>query len=285
MSRLSRQATWQLINYHLFSKNTKQNFTSHLLKMKKKELLFAQLFFLLLIFSACDNETSDKKEPTLKVFEGNWLNKKYFGSIVADTIKGLPYHIGYSELIFLPKADSIMLCNYHSGRTFEKLTLKGRDTLRVRHFPRSLILNEKTQTIALDGDEYVKAPKNMLIKGNDRIYTAFTRQLYCLLAKHPYQIVGGGSAKDKGKIVTFSCDGKLSGIKDFTEFDLYTNGEKDVVDNAYTLICRKGSAEKMYGLTFTPSGLELYEVRSAAILKEKPFFEKNFVYLKLKAQK
>lgn len=250
--------------------------------MKTTKLLSLFVYFLFILFTSCNDATNDTKKPTLKVFEGNWLNKKYFDSIVADTVQGLPYHIGYSELIFLPKADSVMLCNYQSGRTYEKLTLKGRDTLRVTHFPRSLILNEKTQTIAFDGDVYRKAPKDMLIKGDDRIYTAFARQLYCSLARYPYKVVGGANAKDKGNTVTFSCDGKLSGIKDFTEFDLYTNGEKDVVDNAYTLICRKGSTEKMYGLTFIPGGLELHEVRSAAILKTKPFFEKNYLYLRLK---
>ncbi|MBP6664319.1 MAG: hypothetical protein KA168_03415 [Chitinophagales bacterium] len=261
------------------------------MQMKTTKLLSLFVYFLLILFASCGDATKDTKKPTLKVFEGNWLNQKYFDSIAADTVQGLPYHIGYSELIFLPKADSVMLCNYQSGRTYEKLTLKGRDTLRVTHFPRSLILNEKTQTIAFDGDVYRKAPKDMLVKGDDRIYTAFARQLYCSLARYPYKVVGGANAKDKGKTVTFSCDGKLSGIKDFTEFDLYTNGEKDVVDNAYTLICRKGSTEKMYGLTFIPGGLELYEVRlvkpvgsSAEIskTKTKPFFEKSYVYLKLK---
>lgn len=245
-------------------------------------------YLLLLLLLSCGyywtacGDGSSSTQPSLAPFEGNWVNKNYFGSLAADTIDGLPYHIGYSELIFLPKADSMLLFNYHSGRTYEKLTLKGRDTLRVRHFPRSLILNEKKQSISFDGDTYVRAPKDMLVKGSDRIYTAFTRQLYCALAKHTYQVVGGDNTKEKGKTVRFSCDGGLQGIKDFTNFELYANGEKDVVDNAYTLICRNGSTEKMYGLSFIPKGLEIHEVKSAAILKTKPFFEKNYVYLRLK---
>ncbi|HNL07231.1 MAG TPA: hypothetical protein PKH93_06615 [Chitinophagales bacterium] len=247
----------------------------------------AKLFFYFLAaycFYGCGGNSSDTQTASITPFYGNWLNKKYFDSLVADTVKGLPDHIGFSEIIFT-KADSVQLCNYHDRPTYEKYTLKGKDSIKVNHFFKYLVLDEKTQTIKFDGDVYMKAPNSALVRNPDtRQQEAFSKHLYCVLAKKTYSLVERNQKTDKK--VQFTCDGNISGLKDFTKFELYVNGKKDVVDNAYTLICSGNGKDKILGLTFVQGGVDLYDIVDARVpeapASANPFYQKGGLYAKLR---
>lgn len=238
---------------------------------------FVTINLLILTITSCKDSNKESKTESSNLFAGTWIAKNFINNIITNRgIKTVDN--GVTELIVKQNLkDSITFLNEDLERDKYPATIAN-DTL-TSHFDtkntqKAVIRNGNLILLPLDEryheQEYIKADSTIIKKAQKAKVSVVRILINQLLSKNLYF---NTSVKNN---VTFTEDGKVQGLANFTNYYISINGDsahaEDITAITFTTV---DGSNKNLGIQFQKDKIELYELILLTKSDEKPFYKKG----------
>lgn len=246
-------------------------------KLFKNAFLVIFMSISVLFTISCRYPKKEIKETESNTFAGTWISKEFITNMITDKeIKTIDN--GVTEIVVPEKiTDSITFINEDLESGKYSATIKD-DTL-INHLyetktQKAIIKNRNLLLLPLDeryhSKEYIKADVSLVKKANEANVSVLRILINKTLSDHTYTI---NNSKNE---VTFTEDGKVTGLGNFKSYYISINGDSANIENmtAINFTTVDGSRKKL-GIEFKGSIIDLYDVVLLTKSDEKPSYKKG----------